>query len=96
MVLKLKWFVKFIKEKLPMIKVMKMESSYLAWIDISELGINSNEFTTKLAIEKGVLLEDGAHFVSDGENYIRMNLGTQRENVYNALLRIEAFINGLI
>ncbi|GAA0101033.1 PatB family C-S lyase [Paraclostridium bifermentans] len=87
---------KFIKEKLPMIKVMKMESSYLAWIDISELGINSNEFTTKLAIEKGVLLEDGAHFVSDGENYIRMNLGTQRENVYNALVRIEAFINGLI
>ncbi|WGX75085.1 PatB family C-S lyase [Paraclostridium bifermentans] len=86
----------FIKEKLPMIKVMKMESSYLAWIDISELDMNSDEFTTKLAIEKGVLLEDGAHFVADGENYIRMNLGTQRENVYNALVRIEAFINGLM
>lgn len=86
----------FIKEKLPMIKVMKMESSYLAWIDISELDMNSDEFTTKLAIEKGVLLEDGGHFVADGENYIRMNLGTQRENVYNALVRIEAFINGLM
>lgn len=85
----------FIEEKLPMLKVMKMESSYLAWIDISALDIGSTEFTKKLAIEKGVLVEDGSHFVADGDNYIRMNLGTQRENVYNALVRMEDFINKL-
>lgn len=85
----------FIKEKLNRIKVMKMESSYLAWVDISKLGMDSTEFTKKLAIEKGVLIEDGANFVSYGNNYIRINLGTQRENVYHALIRIEDFINRL-
>ena len=58
---------------------MKMESSYLAWLNISELGMNAKELTERLALEVGVLVEDGSHFVSDGENYIRINLGTQRE-----------------
>ncbi|MGL5346681.1 MAG: MalY/PatB family protein [Peptostreptococcaceae bacterium] len=83
----------FINEKLPMLKVMKMESSYLAWIDISELGINATELTNELALKTGVLVEDGSHFVADGENYIRLNLGTQKDNVCEALNRIESFIN---
>ncbi len=86
---------KFIEEKLPMLKVMKMESSYLAWIDISELSTNATDLTKKLAIESGVLVEDGSHFVSDGSNFIRVNLGTQRGNVCEALDRIEKFINNL-
>ncbi len=61
------------------IKLMKMESSYLAWMDISGLGISASEFTDKLAIDTGVLLEDGSHFVKDGEKYVRINLGTQRK-----------------
>lgn len=83
----------FINEKLPMLKVMKMESSYLAWIDISELGISATELTNELALKTGVLVEDGSHFVADGENYIRLNLGTQKSNVCEALNRIESFIN---
>lgn len=85
----------FIKNKLPMLKLMKMESSYLAWVDISELNISATEFTNKLALETGVLVEDGSHFVQDGDKFIRLNLGTQKDNVCNALDRIEKFINNL-
>lgn len=85
----------FIEEKLPMLQVMKMESSYLAWVDISKLDMTATDFTNKLAIESSVLVEDGSHFVADGDKYIRINLGTQRENVYEALNRIENFINNL-
>lgn len=74
------------------ISIMKMESSYLAWLNISELGMNAKELTERLALEVGVLVEDGSHFVSDGENYIRINLGTQRENVVKALERMDTFI----
>lgn len=85
----------FINNKLPMLKLMKMESSYLAWVDISELNISATEFTNKLALETGVLVEDGSHFVQDGDKFIRLNLGTQKDNICNALDRIEKFINNL-
>lgn len=78
------------------ISIMKMESSYLAWINISELGMNSKNLTDRLALEVGVLVEDGSHFVNDGDNYIRINLGTQRENVVRALERIDSFIKSNI
>lgn len=85
----------FIRERLPMLKVMEMESSYLAWVDISALGINATEFMLKLAKEESVLIEDGTHFVQDGQNYIRLNLGTQRSLVKEALVRIEKCITNM-
>lgn len=74
------------------LSIMKMESSYLAWVDVSKLGISATEFTNKLALETGVLVEDGSHFVNDGDKYIRINLGTQRENVVKALQRMDEFM----
>ncbi|MGL4344309.1 MAG: MalY/PatB family protein [Cellulosilyticaceae bacterium] len=85
----------FMAEKLPQLKVMKMESSYLAWVDMSSLGMDATAFTKELAVATGVLVEDGSHFVADGNNYIRLNLGTQRDNVQKALVRIENFINNM-
>lgn len=85
----------FIRERLPMLKVMEMESSYLAWVDISALGINATEFMLKLAKEESVLVEDGTHFVQDGQNYIRLNIGTQRSLVKEALVRIEKCITNM-
>lgn len=63
------------------LSIMKMESSYLAWLDISKLNMKGFELTNKLALEQGILVEDGAHFVDNGKNFIRINLGTQRDNV---------------
>lgn len=85
----------YITENLPMIKLMKMESSYLVWMDISKLNISSNEFVLQLAKNTGVLLESGTHFVKDGDGYIRMNIGTQTKNVEIALQRIEKFVKSI-
>lgn len=74
------------------LSVMKMESSYLAWINISELGMTSKEVTNILALDYAVLVEDGGHFVNHGDNYIRVNLGTQRENVEKALEKMDKFM----
>lgn len=85
----------FMASKLPQLKVMKMESSYLAWVDISALNGDATALTKGLAAEQSVLVEDGSHFVKNGEKYIRLNLGTQRANVQEALLRIENYINNM-
>ncbi|MBB6217315.1 cystathionine beta-lyase [Anaerosolibacter carboniphilus] len=85
----------YIEKRIPAIKVMKMEASYLAWINISELGLSSTILTNILASKYGVLVENGKNFVCDGEGWIRINLGTQRENIIEALSRIERCVRDM-
>lgn len=37
----------------------------------------------------------GVIFVKDGEKYVRINLGTQKENVIEALNRMDLFLKSL-
>jgi cystathionine beta-lyase len=87
------FFKKYSEKNIRELKVMEMESSYLAWVDIKETKLTSSEVTSLLAEKAGVLVENGAHFVKDGEGFIRVNLGTQRDSVVKALKRIEDFNN---
>lgn len=82
----------FIENHLPNLSLMKMESSYLAWINIKNSGYTSSEFVSSLANKYGVLLEDGSHFVKDGEGFVRMNLGTQLTNIQQACELIKCFL----
>ncbi len=83
----------YIKNNIPKLKIMKMEASYLAWVDIRDTKMSSEDITNYLSSKAGVLVESGTHFVKDGEGYIRINLGTQRENVLEALKRIDKALN---
>jgi cystathionine beta-lyase len=87
------FFKKYAKKNIPELKVMEMESSYLAWVDIKETKLTSSEVTSLLAEKAGVLVENGVHFVKDGEGFIRINLGTQRDNVVKTLKRIAELNN---
>lgn len=87
-------FESYIEKNIPNLRVMKMESSYLVWVDIKGTKLSSAEVTSMLAAKVGVLVENGAHFVSDGEGYIRVNLGTQRKNVIEALERMKKVLGG--
>jgi cystathionine beta-lyase len=85
-------FQSYIEKRIPTLQVMKMESSYLAWVEIKKTGFTSEEITSILALKAGVLVENGTHFVKDGEGYIRVNLGTQRGKVLEALKRMEGIL----
>ncbi|MBW7572378.1 MalY/PatB family protein [Caproiciproducens faecalis] len=84
-----------IENRIPKLSFMEMESSYLLWVNIQNTKLDSDTFTHRLAKETGVLVESGNNFVGNGEGYIRINLGTQFENVKEAFTRIEKFVNGL-
>jgi|GEM_PF-31330 len=89
------YVMNFLSEELPELRVMEMEASYLLWINIEKTGLSSTDFVLRLAREQGVLLEDGHHFVQDGDSYVRMNLGTQLSLVKEACQRIQIFIKAL-
>jgi len=84
--------IDYIKNHLPMLSYMNMESSYLMWLDIRKTNKSSDRFTSELARNYGVLLESGSHFVENGEGFIRINLGTQYANVKECFLRIHEYL----
>lgn len=70
--------------QIPGLSVAKMQASYLAWIDCSNLGQTEPR---DLFLEGGVALSPGAQF---GEaQFVRLNFGTQRKVLLEALERME-------
>lgn len=82
----------FIAEKCPQLRLMEMESSYLLWLDVTETGMTGDEFTMKLALETGVLFQEGSSFGTGGENYVRVNIGTSKTLVKEALNRMHKWL----
>lgn len=90
-----RYVMEFLAAELPELVPMEMDASYLLWINVEKTGLSSTEFVLQLAKEQGVLLEDGHHFVQDGDGYVRMNLGAQLTLVKEACVRIKKFSQSL-
>lgn len=85
----------YFKENIPEIKIQKPEGTYLLWLDCRGLGLDAEELF-KFFIDKcGVWLNGGETFGSKGTGYMRMNVGTNRANLREALRRIEKGIKEL-
>ncbi|WP_347838977.1 PatB family C-S lyase [uncultured Draconibacterium sp.] len=79
----------FMTEKLPRVKVMKPEATYLIWLDFSDYGMK-NEALSKFATEKAkVALNDGGRFGIGGDGWLRINIGCPRSVLQEALERLE-------
>ncbi|EGO8361299.1 putative C-S lyase [Escherichia coli] len=83
------WLNDALKTHFPNWKMMTPESSYLAWVDVSESGRTATEWVNHFAHNAGVIIEDGSHYVQNGENYLRLNFGTQRYWLEQALERMQ-------
>lgn len=85
----------FIKKNIPEWRVIPMQASYLPWIDISETHNDSEVFVTALAEKTGVIVDPGTNYASDGQGFIRLNLGTSFDLVKEALEKIAFFVNDM-
>lgn len=78
----------YIAEHLPMLKVTKLEGTYLMWVNISALGISSHKLADKLLEQANVCVNAGLHYGAAGRDFIRINLATQRKKLDDGLKRI--------
>src|SRR5574344_2171664 len=85
----------YIRKNIPNLKVVKAEATYLLWIDISNLGINSKEFTKKLEELGNVRVISGVTFGENGDNFIRVNIATPLEILKEALEGIKRVVESL-
>lgn len=82
----------FFAERLPQVKVMPLEGTYLAWVDIRALGISSDELTERLYQEAKVWVASGTIYSpTAGEGFIRINLACPRALLMEGLERIVNF-----
>lgn len=78
--------------ELPKCKVMRMEGTYLAWIDCSELHIPSDEIEEMLMHENKVWVNAGSMYGAEGASFIRINMACTSELLNEGITRI---VNGL-
>lgn len=78
--------------ELPKCKVMRMEGTYLAWIDCSELHISSDKIEEMLMHENKVWVNAGSMYGAEGAAFIRINMACTSELLNEGITRI---MNGL-
>ena len=75
-------------ESLPNVSMTPVEATYLAWIDVSELGLKD---AAKHFEQYGLGLSDGEAF--GDRNYLRLNFGCPRSRLLEALGRFAAAVS---
>ena len=99
----------YISENIPLIKFKKPQGTYLAWIDfgawMDNIDAKTNaekgdekegDFMERHLVERaGIQLGRGYKFGTGGERYMRMNVGTSKNLLKQALERIKMAANNI-
>ena len=91
----MQYVVDFIAEKLPEIKVVKPEGTYLMWLDFNGTKISQDKIQEFLINKAKVAMNDGGSFGSNGKGFARMNVACPRYMVEEAMERIEKALKNL-
>ncbi len=82
----------FLRERLPQIKLVEPQGTYLVWLDFKALRLSEEELE-KLIVEKAKLwLDGGTMFGEEGSGFQRINIACPRELLKKALLQLEKAI----
>ncbi|WP_085831916.1 MalY/PatB family protein [Clostridium merdae] len=83
---------KFLEERLPGIRLVEPQGTYLVWLDCTGLGLE-DDVLNKLILEKaGLWLDHGSMFGEEGEGFQRINIACPRSVLQKALEQLEKAI----
>lgn len=85
----------FIENRIPRLKVMDSEATYLLWIDFRALWIKEKELTNFIEKKAGLWLSNGEIFGPQGAGFQRMNVACCRELLQEALEKLEKAVKEL-
>lgn len=78
----------FFSKHFPSLEVVKLEGTYLVWVDCSSLGKSSTEIVNNL-YRHGVWMNDGVMYGENLRAFIRINIACPRRILEEGLLRME-------
>jgi cysteine-S-conjugate beta-lyase len=81
--------VEFLAGRLPRVKAFPLEGTYLAWLDVRDLGLADAEVKERL-LQSRVWLDEGVKFGREGRGFQRLNLACPRSILAEGLERMAA------
>jgi len=85
-----------LQENIPVVKMMKPESTYMIWLDFRELKLSDNELKSFIIHEAKLGFNDGPVFGPGGEGFQRMNVACPRSIVEQGMKRLDQAVKGLL
>lgn len=83
---------RFLQEKLPRIKLVEPEGTYLLWLDCRYYGLSDHELENKILNEAHLWVDMGYIFGPEGSGYFRFNIACPRDMLEKGLNQLyEAF-----
>lgn len=80
----------FLKEKLPKIKLIYPEGTYLLWLDFNSLKLEDEIISDILLNEAKLWLDNGTMFGQLGKGFYRINIALPKAKLEKALGNLES------
>lgn len=82
----------YLKENIPQIKTIIPQASFLVWLDCRELKLSQSSLVSLFVDKAGLALNDGAMFGKEGTGFMRLNIGSPRSVLKEALNNLKKAI----
>lgn len=86
----------FFKLNLPQFHIVKLEGTYLVWIDCKCLKKSSQEICDYLVKSEKLMLNPGTMYGNSGEGFIRLNIACPKTRLSDALGRLARGLTNLL
>lgn len=78
----------YLHEKIPKIKLIEPEGTYLLWLDFNALGLSDDELDNVIVNKAKLWLDRGTMFGEEGKGYQRLNIASPRIVIKEAMDRL--------
>jgi cystathionine beta-lyase len=90
------WTLNFLRERMPKVKCLRPEGTYIMWMDFRGYGLSAREIHKKIYIDANVVLEGGAMFDPEfGDGFERICVPSPRAVIQEVFERIARQFEGL-
>jgi cystathionine beta-lyase len=91
----LEFTITYFREKIPRIKPLRPEATYLIWLDCRDLGLDDEALNSFMIEKAKVWMDDGPMFGIGGQGFQRMNIACPRVTLEEGLKRIKLAVDSL-
>jgi len=87
------YLMDYCRKMIPEIIPVQPEATYMIWLDCRKFGMKGKELQKFFVGKAGIGMNEGSTFGPGGEGFMRMNVGTTRQNVVTAMEKIEKAVS---
>lgn len=87
--------IDYCKKNITQVKPLRPQASFLVWLDCRDLQLNQEDLVSLFVNKARLALNDGAIFGREGEGFMRLNVGSPRAVIEQAMNQLRDAVNAL-